>query len=791
MRQVILVIVWLMTSVAWAQDQMYVTRKFDENNGLSQGHATQILQDRRGLIWIATWNGLNRYDGYEFRRMTSRPGDGCTMPSDRLRDIWLSDRSDELFCQVDDSLFVFDLLTYQFRDIRSEAEREHGLQLQKQTAGRGSFNGKFIHFIDKQGQEWQLHRSNIWCQRPVHQPCVALPQEQPTQIRCLHRDGKGRIWLTTKEDATVRLFDGELQPKGYLTQEGRLSQRLVSWEAPVYCVAETRSGTFWLGSKPGGLFRLQEKADGCFTTERIGGLTCTDIYDIKEDRQGRLWVATLGGGICCVEHPDASVPTVVSQLKGYPSDLAARVRYIHLTADDKLLATTTEGLIIGEMGKNVQESRFRLHRKEADRQTSLTCNATMDVFEDSQHRLYVSTESGGVCQIVSQDLLADTLTFVPCPMKGGWPTNVALSLTGHQDRILITSSNQLIDYQPQTGEGLVFDESFFGTAHRFSEVPPLLLDDGRWLLGTMQGAYTLAPKEMIRTPYVPPMVLTGITIQNGQDDLAVDDIDTLRLSPQERSLSIHFAALDYTNPERIRYAFRLGDDSAPWNALGHDHTVTLLDLKPGTYALWLQSTNADGQWVDNQRRIVIIAEPTFWETPWAILLLIVLGAAILATVIYTYLYIRRIKRQRQETLEAYLALLSVARNEAQTPTDSVDVAKEPSSDTLSPEDDAFMKRVVAFVEQNIGNSDADINQMAEAAAVSRSGLQRKMKQLLGVTPLDFIREARIKQACHLLRTTEDTVSDIAYKCGFSDPKYFSRSFKQSVGMSPKDYKQAV
>ncbi|MBR2291846.1 MAG: hypothetical protein IJ868_05985, partial [Prevotella sp.] len=119
MRQVILVIVWLMTSVAWAQDQMYVTRKFDENNGLSQGHATQILQDRRGLIWIATWNGLNRYDGYEFRRMTSRPGDGCTMPSDRLRDIWLSDRSDELFCQVDDSLFVFDLLTYQFRDIRS------------------------------------------------------------------------------------------------------------------------------------------------------------------------------------------------------------------------------------------------------------------------------------------------------------------------------------------------------------------------------------------------------------------------------------------------------------------------------------------------------------------------------------------------------------------------------------------------------------------------------------------------------------------------------------------------
>lgn len=102
-----------------------------------------------------------------------------------------------------------------------------------------------------------------------------------------------------------------------------------------------------------------------------------------------------------------------------------------------------------------------------------------------------------------------------------------------------------------------------------------------------------------------------------------------------------------------------------------------------------------------------------------------------------------------------------------------------------------MQRVIAFVEQNIGNSDADVNQMAEAAAVSRSVLQRKMKQLLGVTPLDFIREARIKRACQLLRTTDGSVADIAYKCGFSDPKYFSRSFKQSVGMSPSEYKQAI
>jgi hypothetical protein len=50
--------------------------------------------------------------------------------------------------------------------------------------------------------------------------------------------------------------------------------------------------------------------------------------------------------------------------------------------------------------------------------------------------------------------------------------------------------------------------------------------------------------------------------------------------------------------------------------------VTLLDLQPGTYQLLIRSTNADGTWVDNMRRLTIIVKPTFSETPWAILLIV-------------------------------------------------------------------------------------------------------------------------------------------------------------------------
>ena len=99
-----------------------------------------------------------------------------------------------------------------------------------------------------------------------------------------------------------------------------------------------------------------------------------------------------------------------------------------------------------------------------------------------------------------------------------------------------------------------------------------------------------------------------------------------------------------------------------------------------------------------------------------------------------------------------------------------------------------MARVMAFVEAHIGDADVNMGDMADATATSRSGLNRKMKTLVGLTPADFLREARLKRAARLLLDTADPVSDIAYRCGFTDPKYFGKCFKTSMGVSPTEYR---
>lgn len=758
---------------------------YDETNGPLEGHATQILQDAKGMLWIATWNGLCRFDGYEFVQLKPQAGDGCTMQTDRLRRIWLAGDGD-IFCQTDDGTYRFDTRTYRFSDLSGHAERQEADSMYRYSANRGRPTGKTIVFTDRQGLHWQLTDKGLYCYSTATAPGSMLPQEQPAQVRCMAKDRKGRLWVTTREDATVRLFDQHGHLLGYLGPDGQLSPRYRSFGNAVYSICQTSDGDVWMGCKPSELYRLRETADRHFAVHRLS-IAGDGVYSLVEDNYGRLWVGTLGAGIGCIEAPSATEPTLTMRPANYPADICQRVRQVFFTTDGTLLAATTEGLLVGEVGENLENGRFHRHQKDFFRPSSLSCNATMNIAETPDGRLFVSTETGGVCEIVSSDLLADTLRFRHYDRAGGQlPSDMTISVSYHNGSLVIVGNTQLTLYHLQSDTFESYDHHFFQRPLHFTEAYPLFVDHAQCYLGTRDGALLLDKRQLRKSGYRPALVLTGIAIQRGALDRAADRLDTLRLSPSERSLTIHFAALDYAETKAVQYQFRMGTDTASWNHIGHDHSVTLLDLKPGTYQLHLRSTNADGQWVDNTRSLIIIAQPTFWETPWAALLIVVVILFVVGLITYTLLYIRRIKRQRQETLEAYLALLE--RGEAGS-----NAGLAPTVETVQPSstvntDDPFLQRVLAFVEQNLGNSDADVGQMADACAVSRSVLQRRMKQLMGVSPADFLREARLKRACQLLRDSRLGVSDIAYQCGFSDPKYFSRCFRQSVGMSPSEYK---
>ena len=791
---------WLSALPLSSQPRQHVTH-YDEADGLPHWNVSQILQDGDGFVWLGTWNGLCRFDGYTFQSFKPQAGDGCTMPTDRIRNIGLGDSS-LIYCQVDEQYYVFNTRTGRFRDAeasdeatirkvmnstRHKAAMIHGEYQHRDPAGHSwtikASDGYRFAMPDRQGNLWLLEQNGFSLMRFSVRQTYRFPMQRATQVRCLFRDRQQRYWVGTRDDGTLRLFAADNRLLGYLDRNGRLHADYCQFGSPVYCMAQDSRGTLWIGSKPDGMFRLTESAPGSFRVERLEQLSHGSVYDIQEDAQGRLWVATFEGLYCLAYGKDEGVSGHGHEKLNVKLVHSSRVRRLHFTRGGLLVAATTSGLLVGHVGGDMH---FRLHVKEPRRAGSLSCNAVMDVAEDSRGNLYVGTETGGINRTAVSSLSDSIVSFEHIDTHSGLPTDVIVSLAVADSQLVVTSSRQLMVFNPSTQSATSFSSHYFGFPCNFSEAHPLQLPDGRWAFGLKDGAFALSMNELQPSSYNPPLVLTALSRRSGQWDYAVNSLHEVTLQPDERYLTVGFAALDYSSPDQITYEFRLCDSDAaeePWHAIGRNHSVTLPDLQPGHYQLQLRSTNADGRLADNLRTLDITVVPTFWESVWGKLLLLVLLLAAVGAAVYTLLYIRRIKRKQHETLAKYLKILEESgEHKAST------CAEPASGHPTEAAPDPVLQRVMDFIEANIDNSDAGVGDMAAAAAVSRSGLQRKLRQSMGITPQDLLREARIKRASQLLTTTHLTVSEVAYRCGFTDPKYFSRCFKQSTGQSPTDFK---
>lgn len=102
-------------------------------------------------------------------------------------------------------------------------------------------------------------------------------------------------------------------------------------------------------------------------------------------------------------------------------------------------------------------------------------------------------------------------------------------------------------------------------------------------------------------------------------------------------------------------------------------------------------------------------------------------------------------------------------------------------------DDKLLERVMSVINKNLGNSDLSVDKIAEEVGISRVHLHRKMKELTGQTPHDFIRNIRLKKAATLLSSGSMNVSEVMYACGFSNAASFSTVFKKLYGISPREY----
>ena len=149
--------------------------------------------------------------------------------------------------------------------------------------------------------------------------------------------------------------------------------------------------------------------------------------------------------------------------------------------------------------------------------------------------------------------------------------------------------------------------------------------------------------------------------------------------------------------------------------------------------------------------------------------------------------IKSLLHQRKELQEIYWKAWSEKLNNTQETT--LEEKLTPSQHQIISYDEQFMQQVMQVMEEQMENSELTVDEFAQLLNLGRSAFYQKLKSIIGLSPVDFIREIRIKRAVQLIDSGEYNFSQVAYMTGFNDPKYFGKCFKRRMGMTPSEYKE--
>lgn len=118
-------------------------------------------------------------------------------------------------------------------------------------------------------------------------------------------------------------------------------------------------------------------------------------------------------------------------------------------------------------------------------------------------------------------------------------------------------------------------------------------------------------------------------------------------------------------------------------------------------------------------------------------------------------------------------------------------SEKPQQEGMTEADCRFMEKLTAMLNEKIADSDLSVDDVAQMMGMSRSVYFKKLKALTGIGPNDYLKQLRMQRAADMLDNSDESIADISFRIGISDPHYFSKCFKQRFGMTPTEWKKRM
>lgn len=525
-------------------------------------------------------------------------------------------------------------------------------------------------FSDKQGNLWICTHSK-GLEKVTFRPSqfkliTPIPHRYESlsnEVRALCEDGEHNLWVGLK-DGKLRVYDQERRERGYLTETGTIARSGTPMRGNVYFIMQDGKGNLWIATKGDGLVKAEPQGNAHYKLTRyqndkddIYSLSDDNVYCVYEDVRGRIWVATFAGGVNYMAHDKEGKEIFVNHrnnLKGYPIDYCHKARFI--TGDGQghiWIGTTVGALMVKEDFDAPEDAVFHHFVRVPEDIHSLSNNDVHWIVSTRNKELYLGTFGGGLNKLISLDKEGNA-RFKSYSVQDGLPSDVLLAVREDAaSNLWMSTENGISKFVPSEEKFENYDDKGISFRVRFSEAASACTSWGDILFGASNGIFVFNPDSIRKSSYVPSIVLSGLLVANedvmpGAGSLLkqrLDDTRELELSHRENIFTIRYAALDYSAPSEIQYAYILEGFEKAWNYVGKQRTATYTNLPKGHYVFKVRSTNADGVWTENTRTLGIKVLPSFWETPFAYFLYVLLVLLVIVTAVYILFTIYRLKHK--------------------------------------------------------------------------------------------------------------------------------------------------
>jgi two-component system sensor histidine kinase ChiS len=635
--------------------------KVDDPDSLSGPEISVITGDFQGNLWVGTLkSGLNRFICSEnrFERFRHQPQDPNSLCSDTVSNL-LIDNEGHLWVGTGYfeapgsgiSRLTFNEGTGKWEITYSGYKRKAGTSvsmfiedLKAQTfLSSAEDSGGNIWFGTLQPGLAKLSKRRVKFSHYFHD--ADNPNSLSDKaVMAIYEDAAGILWLGT-HSGDLNRFDRKNNRFTHYKYEPDNPTGISSNSIfKIYC---DRSGYFWLGTNNGldrfnpgtELFTHFDDPDNRF---RISGNPI--ILDILEDSSGNLWLGMWGGPLI---HLDRNT----GKFTAYPfvSDSSSQqVDILDIYEDknkDLWLCTYGKGLVkvikSGGNQENPLSLEFQFYSHNEEDKTSISSDYVAAMLETGSGDMWIASNFG------VNRFHKETGTFTCFSEADGLCNNLGYGIVADGDDLWLSTNGGLSQFNTKTLTFRNFDTSDGVQSMEFNSGAYFKSRSGEIFLGGVKGFNAFYPQQVSRNTHVPPIVITGFSTFDTPMtfDHPFHALEEIRLTHKDRFFAFEFAALDFENPGKNRYAYKLEGFNNDWIECGSRRYANFTNLSGGEFVFRVKGSNNDGVWNETGAAIRIYITPPFWKTWW----FMGLGVMLVIGIFFLLLHLRtRHLKQKME-----------------------------------------------------------------------------------------------------------------------------------------------